>query len=267
MRPVALLKLDMTSPALARGASLSLRGVLKSFGRQRALEAVDLEVAPGEFLVIVGPSGCGKSTLLRLIAGLDDPDAGDLCIDGKSMEDVSPRQRHVAMVFQNYALYPHLTVFRNLATPLELRKLPRHEIERRIAEAAELLDITYLLNRRPGPMSGGQRQRVALARAMVRNPALFLFDEPLSNLDVQQRTALRGEIQAMHRRLGATFVYVTHDPVEAAVLADRIAVLDDGVIQQMGTPEELRARPANSFVAAFFGGAQAVRHVVEGAAR
>jgi ABC-type sugar transport system ATPase subunit len=259
--------LDTTSPALAHGASLSLRGVSKSFGRQRALDGIDLEIEPGEFLVVVGPSGCGKSTLLRLIAGLDDPDTGELRIDGKSMEDVSPRRRDVAMVFQSYALYPHLTVFRNLAMPLDLRRLPRHEIERRIAEAAELLDITYLLNRKPGPMSGGQRQRVALARAMVRNPALFLFDEPLSNLDMQQRTALRGEIAAMHRRLGATFVYVTHDPVEAATLADRIVVLDDGIIQQVGTPEELRERPANSFVASFIAGAQAVRHVVGGVAR
>jgi len=260
---MALLDLDTTPPPQS---GVSLRDVSKRFGRTPVLDSVELDIAAGEFLAIVGPSGCGKSTLLRLIAGLEDPDAGDLRIGGRSMEGVSPRHRDVAMVFQSYALYPHLTVFRNLATPLELRKLPRAEIERRIHEAAELLDITYLLNRKPGPMSGGQRQRVALARAIVRNPALFLFDEPLSNLDAQHRAELRTEIDRLHQRLGATFIYVTHDPVEATMLADRIAVLDGSVIQQVGTAEELREQPANDFVAAFFGAPQSVRHVM-GAAR
>lgn len=258
---MALLDLDTATPTPIR-SGVSMRGVSKSFGKTRVLDAVDIEIAPGEFLAIVGPSGCGKSTLLRLIAGLEDPDAGELRIGGRSMEDVSSRQRNVAMVFQHFALYPHLTVFRNLATPLELKKLPRPEIERRIHEAAELLDIAYLLNRKPRLMSGGQRQRVALARAMVRNPSLFLLDEPLSNLDAQHRAELRTEIAKLHQRLGSTFVYVTHDPAEATILADRIAVLGDGIVQQIGTPEELRTRPANDFVAAFFGGPQAVRHVV-----
>ena len=265
---MALLDLDVRDPGFsALRGGVSMRGVAKSFGSQSVLRRLDLEVEPGEFLALVGPSGAGKSTALRIIAGLEEPDAGAVEIDGRSMEDVAPRDRDIAMVFQSYALYPHLTVFRNLAMPLELRKLPRAEVERRVAEAAELLDITYLLNRKPGPLSGGQRQRVALARAMVRSPSLFLFDEPLSNLDAQHRAALRGEIVAMHRRLGATFVYVTHDAAEATILADRIVVLDDGVIQQVGTPAELRDQPANSFVAAFFGGAQAVRHVVSGATR
>jgi len=264
---MAMLELDIAAPSYTARGGVSVRSVSMAFGKHRVLNGLDLEIEPGEFMAIVGPSGSGKSTLLRLIAGLEEPDLGAVHIDGKSMEDVSPRQRDVAMVFQSYALYPHLTVFRNLATPLELRKLPRHEIERRIGEAAEVLDIGYLLNRKPGPMSGGQRQRVALARAMVRRPALFLFDEPLSNLDAQQRIALRGEIAAMHRRLGATFVYVTHDAVEATMLADRIVVLDDGIIQQVGTPEQLRERPANSFVASFLAGAQAVRHVVGGVGR
>jgi ABC-type sugar transport system ATPase subunit len=260
------LELD-TAPALpVRAAGVRLRGVRKAFGRQQALTGLDLEVEPGEFLAIVGPSGCGKSTLLRLIAGLEEPDAGSIHLGGRCMEGVSPRQRDVAMVFQSYALYPHLTVFRNLATPLELRKTPRPEVERRIAEAAELLDIGYLLNRKPGLLSGGQRQRVALARAVVRQPALFLLDEPLSSLDAQQRVGLRREIGALHRRLGATFIHVTHDPVEAATLGDRIAVLDEGRIQQVGTPEELRERPANGFVGTLFGGAQAVRHVFAGVA-
>jgi multiple sugar transport system ATP-binding protein len=257
-----------TAPALpVHATGVSLRGVTKAFGRHAALAGLDLEVAPGEFLAVVGPSGCGKSTLLRLIAGLEEPDAGTLHVGGRSMEAMSPKQRDIAMVFQSYALYPHLTVFRNLATPLELRKTPRAEVERWIAEAAELLDIGYLLNRKPGLLSGGQRQRVALARAVVRQPGLFLLDEPLSSLDAQQRAALRREIGALHRRLGATFIYVTHDPVEAAALGGRVAVLDEGRIQQVGTPEELRERPVNGFVATLFGGAQAVRHVVSGVAR
>jgi multiple sugar transport system ATP-binding protein len=251
----------VASPLAAPRGRVSMRGVSKSFGRLAALRGLDLEVEPGEFLALVGPSGCGKSMALRLIAGLEEPDAGSIEIDRRAMDGVAPRTRDVAMVFQSYALYPHITVFRNLAMPLELRKVPRAEIERRVEEAAELLDIAYLLNRKPGPLSGGQRQRVALARAMVRAPSLFLFDEPLSSLDAQHRAELRGEIAKLHRRLGATFIYVTHDQAEAVMLADRIAVLDDGVIQQVGTPEELRERPANSFVATFLSGPSAVRHV------
>ncbi|HEY9012134.1 MAG TPA: ABC transporter ATP-binding protein [Devosia sp.] len=264
---MALLELDTDAMPTVPHGGVSMRGVGKKFGTVQALRGVDLDVAPGEFLVLVGPSGCGKSTMLRLIAGLEDPDGGEIAIGGCAMEGVAPRKRDIAMVFQSYALYPHLTVFRNLAMPLELRKLPRAEVERRVEEAAALLDISYLLNRKPGPMSGGQRQRVALARAVVRSPSLFLFDEPLNSLDVQHRAELRGEIAKLHQRLGTTFIYVTHDPVEATMLADRIAVLDDGVIQQVGTPEELSAGPANAFVAEFFGGARAVRHVVSGAAR
>ena len=260
---MTLLELNTATPWLptARGG-VSLRGVSKSFGRQRVIDRLDLDIEPGEFLALVGPSGSGKSTVLRLIAGLEEPDDGEIAIDGLPANDVAPRHRDIAMVFQSYALYPHLTVFRNLATPLELRRLPRAEIDRRVEDAAALLDITYLLNRKPRLLSGGQRQRVALARAMVRDPALFLLDEPLSNLDAQHRAELRGVIGGLHQRLGTTFIYVTHDQAEAMMLADRIAVLDDGVIQQIGTPEELRERPANNFVATFLGGPRAVRHVV-----
>ena len=263
---MTLLDLDAldTMPATRRGG-VSLRKVGKAFGRHTALDGIDLEIEPGEFLALVGPSGSGKSTALRVIAGLEEPDTGEVEIDGQAMNDVAAKDRDIAMVFQSYALYPHLTVYRNLATPLELRKVPRAEVERRVEAAAELLDITYLLNRKPGLLSGGQRQRVALARAMVREPALLLFDEPLSNLDANMRAELRAEVRKLHRRLGATFIYVTHDQTEATMLADRIVVLDDGVIQQVGTAEELCDRPANSFVAAFFGGARAVRHVVSGA--
>ena len=265
---MTLLDLDAAaSPYATLRGGVSLRGVNKAFGSTSALGGLDLEVEPGELLALVGPSGCGKSTALRVIAGLEEPDDGTVSIDGRAMDDVAPRNRDIAMVFQSYALYPHVTVFRNLAMPLELRKVPRAEVERRVTEAVELLDIAYLLNRKPGPLSGGQRQRVALARAMVRNPSLFLFDEPLSSLDAQHRAELRGEIAKLHRRSGATFIYVTHDPSEAMQLADRIAVLDEGVVQQVGTPEELRERPANEFVAAFINGPSAVRHVVSRGAR
>jgi multiple sugar transport system ATP-binding protein len=209
---------------------ISLRGVSKAFGRTLALDSVDLEIAPGEAIAVVGPSGSGKSTLLRIIAGLEDPDDGEIDLGGAAMDDVPARQRDVAMVFQSFALYPHLTVFRNLATPLELRGVPRVETEQRVVQAAELLDIAYLLNRKPGLLSGGQRQRVALARAIVRDPAVFLFDEPLSNLDAQHRAELRREIVALHRRTGANLVLVTHDYSDAIAIADRVVVMRDGHI-------------------------------------
>jgi multiple sugar transport system ATP-binding protein len=209
---------------------ISLRGVSRAFGRTLALDSVDLEIAPGEAIAVVGPSGSGKSTLLRIIAGLEEPDDGEIDLGGAAMDDVPARQRDVAMVFQSFALYPHLTVFRNLATPLELRGVPRAETEQRVVQAAELLDIAYLLNRKPGLLSGGQRQRVALARAIVRDPAVFLFDEPLSNLDAQHRAELRREIVALHRRTGANLVLVTHDYSDAIAIADRVVVMRDGHI-------------------------------------
>ncbi len=227
---------------------ISLRGVGKSFGSTIAVDGINLDVAPGEAVAIVGPSGSGKSTLLRIIAGLEEPDAGEVEIGGAAMDSVPARQRDVAMVFQSFALYPHLTVFRNLATPLELRRVPRAETERRVEQAAELLDIAYLLNRKPGRLSGGQRQRVALARAIVRDPAVFLFDEPLSNLDAQHRTALRREIVDLHRRSGASLLFVTHDQSDALAVADRIVVMHNGRIVEAGTPEEILDPPAHLLV-------------------
>lgn len=239
----------------SRPSGVSLRGLRRSFGRQVAVDGIDLDVVPGEFLAIVGPSGCGKSTLLRLIAGIEEPGEGEVLIGGVAVNDVPARDRDVAMVFQSYALYPHLTVFRNLAVPLELRKVPRPEVEERVEAAAAQLDITYLLNRRPALLSGGQRQRVALARALVRDPAVFLLDEPLSNVDATQRASLRAEIGRLHRELGTTFIYVTHEQSEATTLADRIAVMKAGRIEQVASPQELRDRPANAFVAGFIAAA------------
>ena len=220
---------------------ISLRGVTKTFGEAVALDGVDLEIAPGEAVAITGPSGSGKSTLLRIIAGLEEPDEGEIDIGGVAMNDVPARQRDVAMVFQSFALYPHLTVFRNLATPLELRGVPRAETEQRVEQAAELLDITYLLNRKPGLLSGGQRQRVALARAIVRDPAVFLFDEPLSNLDAQHRAELRRKIVALHRRSGASLVLVTHDRPDAETIADRVVVMRNACVAQSADAFELPA--------------------------
>jgi multiple sugar transport system ATP-binding protein len=219
----------------------------------RALTDLDLQVADGEMMVLVGPSGCGKSTALRLLAGLDTVSGGELLIDGARVNALSPQQRDIAMVFQNYALYPHMTVRRNLAFPLRMLRLPRAEIGRRVLETARLLDLEPLLERRPRQLSGGQRQRVAMGRAMVRQPRVFLMDEPLSNLDARLRIQIRAEIAGLQQRLGITTLYVTHDQVEAMTLGQRIAVLDDGRLQQVGEPQALYDQPANAFVAGFLG--------------
>ncbi len=218
-----------------------------------ALRELSLEVRDGELLSVVGPSGCGKSTLLNLVAGLDAPTSGVIRIDGRPVNHLSPRERDVAMVFQSYALYPHLDVRRNLAFPLEVAGRPRAEVARRVAETARLLGLEPLLDRRPRELSGGQRQRVALGRALIRRPRLFLLDEPLSNLDAALRVELRAELKKLHERLGATFVHVTHDQAEAMTLSDRIAVLREGTLQQVAAPRELYAAPANAFVAGFVG--------------
>ncbi|MCC2688461.1 MAG: ugpC [Rhizobiaceae bacterium] len=234
-------------------ASLELRNVVKRFGNVEVIHGVDLSVDDGEFVVFVGPSGCGKSTLLRMIAGLEPITAGDVLIGGERVNDVAAARRGLAMVFQSYALYPHMTVRKNLSFGLETMGAPRAETKRRVAEAAEVLQISPLLDRRPGQLSGGQRQRVAIGRAIVREPRIFLFDEPLSNLDAELRVQMRVELNKLHRRLGATMIFVTHDQVEAMTLADRIVVLRAGVIEQVGTPLELYNRPANLFVAGFIG--------------
>jgi multiple sugar transport system ATP-binding protein len=234
--------------------AVSLAHLTKRFGADApALDDLQLDVAPGEFLVLLGPSGCGKTTVLRLIAGLEEPSGGDIAIDGVRVNDLPPKDRDVAMVFQNYALYPHLSVRENIAFPLVMRRTPRAEARRRVEEVAAALELTPLLARRPAQLSGGERQRVALGRAIVRQPKVFLFDEPLSNLDAKLRVQLRAELVRLHRRLGATMVYVTHDQVEAMTMGQRIAILYRGVLQQVGTPAEIYARPANVFVAAFIG--------------
>jgi len=230
-----------------------LSGIKKSFGSNLIVKGVDLQVGEGEFLVMVGPSGCGKTTLLRLIAGLEQVDAGEVRIGGRRVNDVPPRDRDVAMVFQSYALYPHMSVRENLAFGLTLRGFPREEIAARVAEVAAMLELSHLLDRKPKALSGGQRQRVAMGRAIVRQPQVFLFDEPLSNLDTALRVQMRGELARLHRKLGATMIYVTHDQVEAMTLATRVAVFNAGVLQQVGPPLELYNRPANRFVAGFLG--------------
>lgn len=232
-------------------ATLSFRAVEKRYGDVRVLHRVDLEVADGEFVVLVGPSGCGKSTLLRCIAGLEDISTGELQIDGRRVNDVAPRDRDVAMVFQSYALYPHMTVRENMGFALRLRKDP--EVDRKVDEAGEMLGLGPLMARFPKELSGGQRQRVAMGRAIVRRPKVFLFDEPLSNLDASLRTSVRVELKRLHQTLRTTTVYVTHDQTEALTLADRIVVLNGGVVQQVGTPDELFFDPANRFVAGFIG--------------
>ncbi len=234
-------------------ASLQLNGVTKDFGDLQIIKGVDLEVADGEFVVFVGPSGCGKSTLLRLISGLEQVSGGKIAIGGRDVQALGPAERGIAMVFQSYALYPHMTVEKNLSFGLENLKLPRSEIDAKVQEAARILAIEPYLKRRPKELSGGQRQRVAIGRAIVRNPDVFLFDEPLSNLDAALRVQTRAEISRLHKRLGATMVYVTHDQIEAMTMADRIAVLNGGQIEQYGDPVELFRRPANKFVATFIG--------------
>jgi ABC-type sugar transport system ATPase subunit len=234
-------------------ATVEIEAVDKHYGSYHALKRVDFTVPDGEFVVLVGPSGCGKSTLLRSIAGLEDVSSGAIRIGGRDVTDLEPRDRDIAMVFQSYALYPHMTVFDNMAFSLDLRRTPKADIEPRVREAARILGIEGLLDRKPRALSGGQRQRVAMGRAIVRHPQVFLFDEPLSNLDAKLRVQMRAEIRALHDRLGATSVYVTHDQVEAMTMADRIIVLDEGRIVQAGSPLELYERPVNRFVAEFIG--------------
>jgi multiple sugar transport system ATP-binding protein len=235
-------------------ASVSFDRVDKTFGDgTRAVDELSLEIADGEFVVLVGPSGCGKTTALRMVAGLEDVSGGEIRIGGQPVHDLPPRRRDVAMVFQNYALYPHMDVFQNMAFGLHSRRLPKREIGRRVEEAARVLDLDELLHRRPGQLSGGQRQRVAMGRAIVREPQAFLMDEPLSNLDANLRVQMRAEISRLQRELGATTIYVTHDQVEAMTMGDRVAVLRRGRLQQCAKPQELYDRPANLFVASFIG--------------
>jgi len=235
-------------------AQVSVRKVVKMYeGDVQAVKGIDLEIADHEFVVLVGPSGCGKSTTLRMIAGLEEISAGEIAIGGEVVNDIPPRDRDIAMVFQNYALYPHMSVFDNMAFGLKLRKFSKDEIKKRVDEAARILDITPLLDRKPKALSGGQRQRVAMGRAIVRNPKVFLFDEPLSNLDAKLRVQMRTEIKQVHQKVNTTTVYVTHDQVEAMTLADRVVVMNHGVIEQVGPPQELYHNPATRFVAGFIG--------------
>ena len=232
---------------------LQLQGIEKYFGEHRAIKGIDLTIEPGEFVVFVGPSGCGKSTLLRLIAGLETIDGGKLSLDGRDITRLPSSKRDLAMVFQSYALYPHMSVYENMSFALKLAKAPESQIREKVERAAQILNLTPYLQRTPKELSGGQRQRVAIGRAIVRAPKVFLFDEPLSNLDAALRGQTRVEIAKLHRELGATTIYVTHDQVEAMTLADRVVVLRDGQIEQVGSPLELYDRPANQFVAQFIG--------------
>ncbi len=245
-----------------------LEKVKKSFGDVTVIPPLDLEIEDGEFVVFVGPSGCGKSTLLRLIAGLEDVSGGSIRVDGQDATEVPPAKRGLAMVFQSYALYPHMSVRKNIAFPLRMAKMDAAEQERRVSQAADVLNLTDYLERRPGQLSGGQRQRVAIGRAIVREPSAFLFDEPLSNLDAALRVGMRLEISELHKRLATTMIYVTHDQVEAMTMADKIVVLQAGVIEQVGSPLELYQKPRNTFVAGFIGsprmnlidGSEAAKH-------
>ena len=238
-------------------ASLQISGVRKAFGKGNkvveVLQRIDIDVQPGEFLILVGPSGCGKSTLLNIIAGLEEPTEGHVRIGGKDVIGVAPAERDIAMVFQSYALYPTMSVYDNIGFALEMRKVPKTERDKRIREVAAMLQIEPLLERRPAQLSGGQRQRVAMGRALARQPQIFLFDEPLSNLDAKLRVEMRAEIKRLHQLSGITSVYVTHDQIEAMTLGSRIAVMKGGVLQQLGTPDEIYNRPANTYVASFIG--------------
>jgi len=234
-------------------AEVLLRDVVKTYGPFRAVDNVSLKIEDGEFVALVGPSGCGKTTTLNLVAGLIPISGGDIYIGDRLVNDLDPKDRDIAMVFQNYALYPNKTVAKNLAFPLQMRKLPREEIERKVAEAAKVLDITHLLERKPRELSGGQQQRVALGRALVRDPRAFLMDEPLSNLDAKLRVQMRSELKRFHQDLEATVIYVTHDQLEAVTMADKMAVMSGGVLQQYDAPAEVFARPRNMFVASFVG--------------
>ncbi|MCZ7483623.1 sn-glycerol-3-phosphate ABC transporter ATP-binding protein UgpC [Rhizobium rhizogenes] len=234
-------------------ASVELKDITKSYASLDVIHGISLDIADGEFIALVGPSGCGKSTLLRMIAGLEEITGGDILIGDRVVNGMTPRERNIAMVFQSYALYPHMTVAENMGFNLKLAGQPKNVIEERVAEAARMLDLGKLLDRKPSQLSGGQRQRVAMGRAVVRNPAVFLFDEPLSNLDAKLRVQMRSEIKALHQKVGTTSIYVTHDQIEAMTLADRVVVLNHGRIEQQGTPLELYKTPANLFVAAFIG--------------
>ncbi len=234
-------------------ASVDIVGVGKSYGTQKVLQGIDIAIPDGEFVVLVGPSGCGKSSLLRMVAGLEEITEGTIAVGGRVVNKVPPKQRDIAMVFQNYALYPHMTVRENMGFSLKLRGAGKAEIEKGVGRAAEILGLQALLDRHPRQLSGGQRQRVAMGRAIVRQPQVFLFDEPLSNLDAQLRVSMRGEIKALHQRLGITAIYVTHDQLEAMTMADRIVVLNGGHVEQVGRPLELYDRPVNRFVAGFIG--------------
>jgi multiple sugar transport system ATP-binding protein len=239
-----------TAPAVP---VLEVRNLVKRFGPVEVLKSISIDMARGDFLVLVGPSGCGKSTLLNCIAGLDETSGGEIVIGGRDVTKVPPRDRDIAMVFQSYALYPTMTVAENIAFGMKVRRVPKDEQRKKVNEVSSLLQIKHLLARKPAALSGGQRQRVAMGRALVREPVLFLFDEPLSNLDAKLRVEMRGEIKRLHERLNASIVYVTHDQIEAMTLGTRIVVLNQGVIQQIGTPEEIYERPANLFVADFMG--------------
>ena len=238
-------------------ASISLKNICKKYPNGfEAVKNFNMEIEDKEFIIFVGPSGCGKSTTLRMVAGLEDISSGELLIDGRLVNDVEPKDRDIAMVFQNYALYPHMTVYDNMAFALKLRKTPKEEIDKMVRDAAKILDLEKLLDRKPKALSGGQRQRVAMGRAIVRNPKVFLMDEPLSNLDAKLRVQMRTEISKLHQRLGTTIIYVTHDQTEAMTLGTRIVVMKDGVVQQIDSPQNLYNAPANLFVAGFIGSPQ-----------
>ena len=234
-------------------AQVKVSSVVKDFGQLRVIHGIDIDIADGEFAVLVGPSGCGKSTLLRMVAGLEDITGGEISIDGRVVNNLKSKERNIAMVFQSYALYPHMTVEKNMGFPLFLDRQPKEVIAEKVAEAAEILDLGALLDRYPGQLSGGQRQRVAMGRAIVREPSVFLFDEPLSNLDAKLRVQMRAEIKSLHQKLGTTIIYVTHDQIEAMTMADKIIVMNNGRVSQIGAPLELYDHPDNLFVATFIG--------------